>query len=156
MRSTAVRRCCLCVPDRSNRALTTTSATAPPALFAAVDAKTGKVIDQTQQRHRSGEFRNFLDTIEQNVPPELDVHLILDNYGTHKTQLIRDWLVKRPQFRMERQILAGLNHPFIARMLDGGVSSEGELYLIMEYIEGVPILDRQQKLSLRDRLILFK
>ena len=49
------------------------------SLFAALDAKTGKVIGQTQQRHRSGEFRNFLDTIEKNVPTELDVHLILDN-----------------------------------------------------------------------------
>ena len=57
------------------------------SLFAALDTKTGKLIGQTQRRHRSVEFRNFLDTIERNVPPELDVHLILDNYGTHKTQL---------------------------------------------------------------------
>jgi hypothetical protein len=42
----------------------------------------------------TNEFRRFLDTIEQNVPTELDVHLILDNYGTHKTQLIRRWLAK--------------------------------------------------------------
>jgi hypothetical protein len=64
----------------------------------------------------------------------------------------------RKQFRMERQILAGLNHPFIARMLDGGVSSEGELYLVLEYVEGVSILDYcyNQNLSLRGRLILFK
>jgi transposase len=70
------------------------------SLFAALDAKTGDLIGQTQRRHRSIEFRNFLDTIEQNVPPELDVHLILDNYGTHKTQLIRDWLAKRPRFHL--------------------------------------------------------
>jgi len=69
-------------------------------LFAALDAKSGELIGQTQRRHRSLEFRNFLDTIEQNVPAELDVHLILDNYGTHKTQLIRDWLVKRPRFHL--------------------------------------------------------
>lgn len=69
-------------------------------LFAALDAKSGALIGQTQRRHRSLEFRNFLDTIEQNVPPELDIHLILDNYGTHKTQLIRDWLVKRPRFHL--------------------------------------------------------
>ena len=69
-------------------------------LFAALDAKSGELIGQTQRRHRSVEFRNFLDTIEENVPPELDVHLILDNYGTHKTQLIRDWLVKRPRFHL--------------------------------------------------------
>jgi transposase len=70
------------------------------SLFAALDAKSGELIGQTQRRHRSVEFRNFLDTIERNVPPELDIHLILDNYGTHKTQLIRDWLVKRPRFHL--------------------------------------------------------
>lgn len=69
-------------------------------LFAALDAKSGALIGQTQRRHRSLEFRNFLYTIEQNVPAELDVHLILDNYGTHKTQLISDWLVKRPRFHL--------------------------------------------------------
>jgi transposase len=70
------------------------------SLFAALDTKTGALIGQTQRRHRSVEFRNFLDTIERNVPPKLDVHLILDNYGTHKTQLIRDWLLKRPRFHL--------------------------------------------------------
>jgi transposase len=70
------------------------------SLFAALDTKTGALIGQTQRRHRSVEFRSFLDTIEQNVPPELDIHLILDNYGTHKTQLIRDWLAKRPRFHL--------------------------------------------------------
>ena len=70
------------------------------SLFAALDTRTGKVIGQTRQRHRSAEFRNFLDTIENNVPTELDVHLILDNYGTHKTQMIRNWLAKRPRFHL--------------------------------------------------------
>jgi transposase len=70
------------------------------SLFAALDARTGKSIGQNQQRHRSTEFRNFRDTIEKNVPEELDVHLILDNYGTHKTKLIRDWLTKRPRFHV--------------------------------------------------------
>ena len=70
------------------------------SLFAALDAKTGRVIGQTQKRHRSAEFRNFLDTIEKNVPTELDVHLILDNSGTHKTQTIRNWLAKRPRFHL--------------------------------------------------------
>lgn len=69
-------------------------------LFAALDAKTGELIGKTQPRHRSVEFRRFLDTIERNVPAELDVHLILDNYGTHKTQLIRDWMLKRPRFHL--------------------------------------------------------
>ena len=70
------------------------------SLFAALDARTGKIIGQNQQRHRSTEFRNFLDTIEKKVPEELDVHLILDNCGTHKTKLIRDWLAKRPRFHV--------------------------------------------------------
>lgn len=70
------------------------------SLFAALDTKTGNVIGQTQRRHRSAEFRTFLDTIERNVPEQLDVHLILDNYGTHKTKLIRDWLAKRPRFHV--------------------------------------------------------
>ena len=55
------------------------------SLFAALDVKTGKVIGELHRRHRSAEFRRFLDTIDQNVPPLLDVHLIMDNYGTHKT-----------------------------------------------------------------------
>jgi transposase len=70
------------------------------SLFAALDVKTGKVIGELHRRHRSTEFRKFLDTIEQSVPPEFDVHLILDNYGTHKTALIRRWLAKRPRFRV--------------------------------------------------------
>ena len=69
-------------------------------LFAALDAKTGKVIGRTQRRHRSAEFRNFLDTIEASVPAELDVHLIMDNYATHKTALIQRWLLKRPRFHV--------------------------------------------------------
>ena len=70
------------------------------SLFAALDTRTGKVIGQTQHRHRSEEFRKFLDTIEENVPAELDIHMILDNYGTHKTALIRNWLAKRPRFHL--------------------------------------------------------
>jgi transposase len=70
------------------------------SLFAALDTKTGKIIGQTHRRHRSEEFRKFLDTIERDVPKDMDVHLILDNYGTHKTQLIRRWLAKRPRFHL--------------------------------------------------------
>ena len=70
------------------------------SLFAALDTKTGKVISQIQRRHRSVEFRKFLDTIEANVPPELDVHLVMDNYGTHKTPMIRRWLVRHPRYHV--------------------------------------------------------
>ncbi len=69
-------------------------------LFAALDTATGKVIGETHRRHRSVEFRKFLDTVDANVPPELDIHLVMDNYGTHKTALIRHWLAKRPRFHV--------------------------------------------------------
>ena len=70
------------------------------SLFAALDIKSGRVLGQLHRRHRSTEFRKFLDAIDANVPEELDVHLVLDNYGTHKTPLIRRWLVKRPRFHL--------------------------------------------------------
>ena len=59
------------------------------SLFAAFDVARGRVLGQLHRRHRSREFRQFLDTIDSNVPPQLNVHLILDNYGTHTTDLIR-------------------------------------------------------------------
>jgi transposase len=70
------------------------------SLFAALDVKTGKVIGRFHRRHRSVEFRKFLDVIDANVPANLDVHIIMDNYGTHKTPLIRNWLAKRPRFHV--------------------------------------------------------
>src|SRR5213083_916735 len=70
------------------------------SLFAALDTKTGKVIGQLNRRHRSLEFRKFLDKIDGQVPPELAIHLILDNYGTHKTAAIQRWLLKRPRFHL--------------------------------------------------------
>ena len=70
------------------------------SLFAALDAKTGAVLAACQPRHRSLEFRKFLDQIEGNVPADLDVHLILDNSSTHKSPLIRRWLTKRPRYHL--------------------------------------------------------
>src|SRR5437870_9025267 len=70
------------------------------SLFAALDVATGKVIGQCHRRHRAAEFRKFLDTIEANVPLDVEVHLIADNYGTHKTASIRRWLAKRPRFHV--------------------------------------------------------
>jgi transposase len=69
-------------------------------LFAALDVKTSAVISQVHRRHRSTEFRQFLDAIEAQVPSHLDVHLVMDNYGTHKTPLIQNWLLKRPRFHV--------------------------------------------------------
>jgi transposase len=70
------------------------------SLFAAFDAASGRVIGECHRRHRSVEFRKFLDTVEAAVPRNLDVHLIMDNYGTHKTALIRRWFAKRPRFHV--------------------------------------------------------
>src|SRR5580765_1890846 len=69
-------------------------------LFAALNAKTSEVITQFHQRHRSAQFREFLDLIDAQVPRRLDVHIIMDNYSTHKTTLIRNWFAKRPRFHM--------------------------------------------------------
>src|SRR3712207_3787267 len=69
-------------------------------LFAALDVKAGTVIGACHRRHRSVEFRCFLDTIEASVPPEADVHPGLDNAAAHKTRLVHDWLVKRPRFHL--------------------------------------------------------
>jgi transposase len=70
------------------------------SLFAALELKTSRVIGQLHRRHRSQEFRRFLDAIDANVPAELDVHIVLDNYGTHKTAIIRKWFAKRPRFHV--------------------------------------------------------
>jgi transposase len=69
-------------------------------LFAALDIATGKVIGEMHQRHRSIEFLKFLRTIEANVPEALDIHLVMDNYGTHKTDIIKRWLAARPRFHV--------------------------------------------------------
>ena len=70
------------------------------SLFAALDVKSGKVIGECHRRHRAREFRKFLGTIDASVPARLDVHLILDNYGTHKTPSIRRWLVRHPRLHL--------------------------------------------------------
>lgn len=74
------------------------------SLFAALNVKTGQVIGQLHQRQRSREFRKFLDTIETNVPASLDVHLILDNYGTHKTAVIRRWFALLTEKQLRRGV----------------------------------------------------
>src|SRR6266436_6451429 len=70
------------------------------SLFAALDVKTGTVIGQCHRRHRSLEFRKFLDAIDQEVPQEFEIHLIIDNYSTHKSAMIRNWLAKRPRYHV--------------------------------------------------------
>jgi transposase len=68
------------------------------SLYAALDITTGKVIGRTRSRHRAIEFKQFLQTLDREVPADLDVHLVLDNSSTHKTPAIQRWLVAHPRF----------------------------------------------------------
>ena len=70
------------------------------SLFAALNVATGQVLGRCHARHRSREFRKFLDTVDAAVPAALDVHLVLDNYGTHKTALIHRWLARHPRYHL--------------------------------------------------------
>ena len=70
------------------------------SLFAALDVKAGTVVGKCMPRHRTQEFRKFLDQVERNVPADLDVHVVMDNYGTHKTKLIRNWFAKRTRWHV--------------------------------------------------------
>lgn len=69
-------------------------------LFAALDVKSGLVIGECQPRHRAKEFIRFLKRIDRCVKKFLDVHLVLDNYGTHKTAEVKAWLAKHPRFKL--------------------------------------------------------
>jgi transposase len=68
------------------------------SLYAALDISTGKVIGSLHARHRAIEFKKFLQTLDREVPAELDVHVILDNSSTHKTPAIKRWLLAHPRF----------------------------------------------------------
>ena len=70
------------------------------SLFAALDVATGRVIGQCYRRHRSAEFRKFLDHVEANVPPDLEIHIVMDNYSTHKSKAVRDWFARRPRWHV--------------------------------------------------------
>lgn len=69
-------------------------------LFAALNVGTGEVITRTDRRHRAIEFRKFLDLIADEVPDDVDVHVILDNASTHKTPAIQRWLQRHPRFEL--------------------------------------------------------
>jgi transposase len=70
------------------------------SLFAALDIATGKIIGKCYENHRHQEFISFLRLIEQNVDPACDIHLVLDNYATHKTPAVKAWLLKHPRFHL--------------------------------------------------------
>jgi len=69
-------------------------------LFAALDTANGKVLAQCRKRHRHQEYVDFLREIEKNVPQNLEVHLIVDNYATHKHPRVKRWLATRPRFHV--------------------------------------------------------
>jgi putative transposase len=69
-------------------------------LFAALNIATGDVITSCKQRHRHQEYLAFLKEVDANVPPKLDIHLVLDNYATHKHAKIKRWLAARPRYHV--------------------------------------------------------
>lgn len=87
-------------PTHPERRTATYSRHGTTSLFAALDIATGRVIGKTFRRHRAAEFIKFLNEIDRSVPDELDVHLVLDNYATHKTPKVKRWLQRRPRFHV--------------------------------------------------------
>ena len=117
------------------------------SLFAALDVATGKIIGQCYRRHRSTEFRRFLNHVEANVPCDLEIHIVMDNSSTHKTRMIRNWFAKRPRWHVHFTPTSAswLNQVerFFAELTDkqirrGVHRSTGELErAIIDYIETV-------------------
>jgi transposase len=69
-------------------------------LFAALDVASGKIIGQLHRRHRAKEFQKFLAHVDRSVPKALQVHVIMDNYGTHKTPAVKAWFARHPRFHV--------------------------------------------------------
>jgi len=88
------------VPGHAERRTNTYARHGTTSLFAALDIATGRVVGKTYRRHRSKEFRRFLDEIDHSVPDSLDVHLVMDNYATHKTPAVHRWLLRHPRFHV--------------------------------------------------------
>jgi transposase len=91
------------LPMKKGRAATMThdyKRNGTTTLFAALNVKTGEVIGECLPRHRAKEFIRFLKTINRTVAKHLDLHLIVDNYTTHKTKEVQAWLAKHPRFKL--------------------------------------------------------
>lgn len=67
-------------------------------LFAALDVMTGRIVGECHKRHRAKEFLAFLRTLDRTTPPELDLHLVIDNLATHKTVNVKRWVLRHPRF----------------------------------------------------------
>ena len=85
------------VPERQTHSYVRHGTT---SLFAALDVASGFVIGKCYKRHRAAEFLDFLKQVDAQLPKELDVHIIMDNYATHKTATIRAWLARRPHYHV--------------------------------------------------------
>lgn len=85
------------------------------SLFAALDIASGSVIAQHYRRHRHQKFLRFLKLIDAAVPEHLDLHLILDNYATHKTELVKQWLLRHPRFHLHLRLLAQPRRALVRR-----------------------------------------
>lgn len=85
-------------PAHPERRTATYSRHGTTSLFAALDIATGRVIGKTFRRHRAAEFIRFLGEIDRAVPEELELHLVMDNYATHKTPNVKRWLLRHPRF----------------------------------------------------------
>lgn len=85
-------------PGSPERQTPTYSRHGTTSLFAALDVATGKVIGEVHRRHTAKEFLSFLRTIDKHVPDDLEVHVIMDNLGTHKTAAVTRWFVRHPRF----------------------------------------------------------
>jgi transposase len=70
------------------------------SLFAALEVATGRVIGKCQRRHRAQEFLKFLEEVDHQLPEETEVHLVMDNYGTHKTPKVKRWFARRPRYHL--------------------------------------------------------
>ena len=70
------------------------------SLFAALEVATGQVIGKCQRRHRAQEFLKFLEEVDRQLPAEPEVHLVMDNYGTHKTPKVKRWFARRPRYHL--------------------------------------------------------
>ena len=88
------------MPGRTERRTHTYKRNGTTSLFAAFDVANGTIIGKCFRRHRSTEFRKFLNKLEKEVPAELDVHLVLDNLSTHKTDIIKRWYARHPRFHV--------------------------------------------------------
>ena len=106
------------------------------SLFAAFDTSDGKVITSLHRRHRTVEFRKFLNKIDQEVPDHLDVHLVCDNYGTHKTPAIKTWLAAHPRFHMHftptysswiNQVVRHESRTQAVTLVEGGSADAGDV-----------------------------